>query len=415
MTTAQAGQGGVVRLTGRLDGESARHLSDMIEEMLREGARAIELDMSGIEYLSSAAIRVLSQKSADLTTLRGSLQVISPSPAAQETLDAAGLSGSVVRESAPPTAPARSRKITQWGLPAINAQHGSYEISRHGDGGVHVRLYGGGQSPLTAPLPDRYRSTSFPPRGFGIGIGAIASRIEDATPRLGELIAAEGTVAYQPSEGVRTPDYMFTYSDRAPQAVLASGIAWNGLFTDLMRFSAQPDSDEVPLQEMADVCVEMSGSQTVAIAVVAEMHAILGASLRRSPALFERASAAEADLSHIRDWLSFTPEPAYQGSTALIVGVVAKRPEEPLAAYLRPFGTDGVLYGHLHAAVFPYMPVPQRTVMLPALISRLFTESAPRDILHLIYDDRGAAAAGQTGLLRGVCWMAQITSLEEVR
>jgi hypothetical protein len=73
---------------------------------------------------------------------------------------------------------------------------------------------------------------------------------------------------------------------------------------------------------------------------------------------------------------------------------------------------SGVLQGHLHAAVFPYVPVPQRTVMLPELIGRLFEASAPKDVLHLLHDDRGVEAIGQTGLLRGVAWMARITSVE---
>ena len=207
---------------------------------------------------------------------------------------------------------------------------------------------------------------------------------------------------------------MLSYANLPPKAVLASGLVWEGLFSDLMRFSTQPDSDQVPLTELAEVCVEMSGTEAVAIALVAEMKSLVGASLRRSPALIPANLAGDADVAQIREWLSFTPEPAYAGSTALIVGVVARRPTAPLAGHLRPLDRDGVLFGHLHAAVFPYLPVPQRTVMLPALIGRLFEESAPRDVLHLVYDDRGADAVGETGLLRGVCWMARITSVESV-
>ena len=59
VSAAHDGPMAVVRLTGRLDGESARHLSDTIEDLLREGARSIEIDMSAVEYLSSAGVRVL--------------------------------------------------------------------------------------------------------------------------------------------------------------------------------------------------------------------------------------------------------------------------------------------------------------------------------------------------------------------
>jgi anti-anti-sigma factor len=414
VSAAHDGPMAVVRLKGRLDGESARHLSDTIEDLLREGARSIEIDMSGIEYLSSAGIRVLAQKSEDLSALRGSLHVVTPSTEARGMLDAAGLSAMLVRESAPTRVSGSSGRFTHWGLPTINAQHGSYEVSRYGDEGIQCRLYGSGASPLGGPVdPSRCRTVPFPARSFGIGVGAIGSKVEETAPRFGELIAAEGVVAFLPTEGTRTPDYLLSYADHAPQAVLASGLAWEGLFSDLMRFSIKPNSDEVPLAELAEVCVEMSGTDAVAIAVVAEMKALVGASLRRSPVQLEAGLTGEEDAAQIREWLSFTPEPAYPGSTALIVGVAARRPTGPLADHLRPLDKTGTLQAHLHAAVFPYMPVPQRTVMLPALIGRLFSESAPRDILHLLNDDRDDAV-GQTGLLRGVCWMSRVTSVEVV-
>jgi anti-anti-sigma factor len=405
----------VVRLTGRLDGESARHLSDTIEELLREGARSIELDMAEVNYLSSAGLRVLAGKSQDLAELRGSLDVVEPSPTVRNMLEAAGLLAALVRESTATRLSKGSGRFTHWGLPGVHAHHGSYEISRYGDDGVRCRLYQAGIERFLAPVdPAGCRTVQFPARAFGIGIGAIGNRAEDVAPRLGELIAAEGVVSYLPTEGESTPDYVFTYPTRVPEAVLASGIVWEGLFSDLMRFSTLPDSDEVPLTELAEACLDMSGSDLVAIALVAEMKALVGASLRRSPALLAANRAPGTGAASLREWLSFTPEPAHQGSTALLVGIVARRPTGPLVSLLRPLDSAGHLHGHIHAAVFPYEPVPQRTVMLPELIRRLYEASTPRDILHLIHDDRGADVAGQTGLQRGVCWMARVTDVEVV-
>jgi hypothetical protein len=148
------------------------------------------------------------------------------------------------------------------------------------------------------------------------------------------------------------------------------------------------------------------------MAMLAEVSGIIGASLRHSPAMLPREQAGLTDAAHLRDLISFTPEPAHQGSTALIVGVAARHPDALLAPYLRPMDASGTLTGHFHAAVFPYTPVPQRTVMLPSLLERLFQESALRDVLHVVHDDRGADGAGQTGLQRGVCWLARVTGTE---
>jgi hypothetical protein len=101
--------------------------------------------------------------------------------------------------------------------------------------------------------------TSFPRQTFGIGIGAIGDRYEDGVPRFGEFLAAEGIAAYLPTEGNRVPDFMLTYAKKPPKAVLLQGITWQGMFSDLIRFSTQPDADEIPLAELAEVGVERLG------------------------------------------------------------------------------------------------------------------------------------------------------------
>lgn len=403
----------VVRLAGRLDGEAARNLSDTLEDALREGARSIELEMAEVAYVSSAGVRVLARFSEALSALRGTLHVVAPSPQARAVLEAAGLGSLIIAQTGLPRASNPSGRFSRWGLPAIDARFGSYEISHYSDEGVRCGLVGQSASLLGQPVdPATHRVVSIPKQTFGLGIGALGDRYEDGAPRFGELVAAEGIAAYLPTEGNRVPDFLMTYAKNPPKVVLLQGITWKGMFSDLIRFSTQPDADEIPMAELAEVGVEMLGADAVVLAAVAEMRGVVGASLRRSPALLPPAEAGRTDAVHLREQISFTPEQAHHGTTALIVGVAARRPDALLAPYLRPMDANGTLSGHFHAAIFPYSPVPQRTVLLSALLERLFEESPLRDVLHLVHDDRGSAGSGVTGLLRGVCWMAKIDSTE---
>ena len=112
----------------------------------------------------------------------------------------------------------------------------------------------------------------------------------------------------------------------------------------------------------------------------------------------------------MREWLTFAPERTYSVTTAVLAGVVARSPKGPLADHLRPLGQLGKLYGHFHAAVFSYRPLPQRTVELGTLLRGLFKEHQLRDVLHLIWDDREAGVS-ESALLRGVGWVAPITQV----
>jgi hypothetical protein len=181
-----------------------------------------------------------------------------------------------------------------------------------------------------------------------------------------------------------------------------------GAFSKLVRFSTKPDVDAVPLSEVAGVCLDAVGGTAAGVVIAAETLGLSGARIRRSPAAPD-ASPLGFEVSALRDWLSFTPERASALTTTLVAGVVTRAPEGPLAAHLRLLGSTGGLYGHFHAAVFSYRPLPQRTVELGVLARGLFKDHQLRDVLHLVWDDRGEDGVAESTLVRGVGWVAPIT------
>ena len=67
---------------------------------------------------------------------------------------------------------------------------------------------------------------------------------------------------------------------------------------------------------------------------------------------------------------------------------------------------------HFHAAVFEFRPVPLRTVALRPLMTKYFSQQPLRSVMHLLHDDRGAAGAGESAVLRGICWVSPIAAIE---
>jgi hypothetical protein len=244
---------------------------------------------------------------------------------------------------------------------------------------------------------------------FGLGIGALGSECSECASRFGELLAAAGSVAYLPSEGAQTPDFDLGLAGRAPVAVLGSGLVCDGTFAQLARFSAQPDTEGVSLAELARVCLDAVRGDTVGIVMLAETAGLVGACLRRSPATAVPAIAF--DVQGARDWLGTTPQPIHEGTTALVVGIASRAPHRLLAPQLRPLGGQPGLVGHFHAVVFTYRPVPQRTVDLRVLVTKLFSQQRIRGVLHLLSDDRSGAGAGESEFRRGLCWASPVTSV----
>lgn len=404
---AREGGAAVVRLGGRLDREGAEHLSNALEDLLADGVRSLTIDLSTITYISSAATKVLTRWKKELDALRGEVKLTSLPPAVCETLTIAGWDW---RSESPGAAGSVDLRQSSWQLRADFATCGDYQTSSiDPDGSLSCRLYGHPDRLGHAPIqPDNCQVVDFPARAFGLGLGAIGSSYGECEERFGELVAAAGCMAYFPSGGARMADYLVGDGPVPPRAVLASGLTCEGNFSKLFRFSAKAEAGAVPVSELGSVCLDAAGGKVAGVVIAGETAGLSGARLRRSPAGGE-GSPVRFDVPAVREWLSFAPERTYSMATTLIIGVVARAPEGPLAAHLRPLGGTKRLYGHFHAAVFSYHPLPQRTVELGVLLRELFKNHQLRDVLHLVSDDRGEGGVEESALVRGVGWVAPIT------
>jgi len=190
--------------------------------------------------------------------------------------------------------------------------------------------------------------------------------------------------------------------------VLASGLSCRGSFAKLVRFSTQSEADVVPLSELVSVCLDAVDSRLAGVVIAGETAGLTGARIRRSPAV---GGPLRFDVPQVRDWLSFAPERTHTVTTSLIAGVVGRGAGGPIAGHLRPLSLVGRLSGHLHAAVFSYRALPQRTVELASLVRGLFRSHQLQDVIHLLWDDRGEAGVGESALVRGVAWVGPITDV----
>jgi anti-anti-sigma factor len=412
-TTLEGETGARVRLSGRLDGEAAGQLADSLERLLKDGRRSVLLDMSGVTYLSSPGTLALQQAQQEWAAVRGDLRVTDPSPEARDVLASADLLPRLIDPKAgdgqplPPQSFEHSRD--DWRVPTAAGSRGAYQVTARLPGSeLACRVYGRPESALRGWIqPGDYHQVEFPETSFGLGLGALGTSRPEAAARLGELVAADGAVAHLPTQGAQVPDFDVGLGGRAPRALMVSGFVCRGHFSLLTRFSSASQAEPVPLSEIARVALAGVAGQTAGLVLVAETTGLVGAWLRRSPGV--EPPSLHLHLQGVRDWLGTTPQPIHQGATTIVAGIVARVPDPGLAPFLRPLAGGEDLFAHFHAVVFSYRPVPQRTVALRPLVTRLFAQQQVRGLLHLIGDDRGAAGAGQSTFRRGLCWSGPVS------
>ncbi len=410
--TKQLGNALELQINGRLDAYWANHLSSRLDEVIREGAHRIRLNLAEVDYLSSAGIGVLVQYYRKLKEIHGSFAVTNPSKPVQAVLKLAKLDAVLIFDSRPTS----GLLPTLFPIKKIERARAVFEVFEYAaDATLKCRVVG------EPDLLDgcRYdtehcRRMKFPASTFALGLGAFGHDFADCRNRFGEFLAVAGASAYLPTDGANVPDYLVATETLVPEVQTLYCLAGEGDFAYLARFESNRDEGKdagaVTLTELANACLEIADADAVGVVIVAESAGLIGAALRRSPA---SGQSATAPFTHpqIREWLSFTAERAHARSLALVVGVATRRESEALSALIRPLGKADWPAGHFHAAAFSYRPFKKGGLNLQTTVASLFEGEALSDVLHLISDEREISGAGESEFVRGACWIGPITEV----
>mgnify|MGYP002632855212 CR=1 FL=1 len=397
ITQIKSDQSLIIRLVGRLDASWSETVRNEFSAAVRSGEHHITLEMAEVDYISSAGLGTLLILYKELLAIKGDFGISTASPFVESALNLAGLSQFLI-----PTGEATGATKSDSNRSARSPQ-ATYEVFTTPGPGLRLAMTGDPDILHKGAGPTR--NLTFGPTSFAFGIGALGE--DECEERFGEFLAVAGTAVFQPTDGANRPDFVVRTGDFLPRGCLAVGLIGEGEFPLLARFEATAESRTVGLSELATTALELSGAESVAITAIVETAGLVGTALRQSPA--RNPKDARLEFPQIRDWLAFSNERVFRDATALLAGVVA-REGSSLQPLLRPIGPG--LFGHFHAAAFPYRPVQKGRIALEPSVTALFENNTVHAVLHLLNDDRGFTGAGESEFLRGALWIAPIEESE---
>jgi anti-anti-sigma factor len=394
-----------VELIGRLDGYWCDHLNAALTEVLREGNHHIRIDCAQVSYLTSAGIGVLMKCQKELARIHGIFRVVNPSSAVASVLRITHLDTYLIGPAAEAAAPVRPRE-----RPARRVEYDDLAIDAF-DLDTQATLTCraiGTTAPLEKSAFDEQSSASLGPTppALLVGVGAFGASFADCRSRFGELLSVGGATAYQPGDGTNVADYLVAAGGAAADIRVLYGLACEGGFSHLLRFETTQPGAAVGVSRLIAACFDVTGADSLGMVVTAEASGLIGAALRRSPT--ERLES-EGFFAHpgVRARLTFTAEAAFPRSVALTAGVVT-RTETSRLAYAEQLRAIGpTCSGHLPAA-FRFRPIRKGPITLNGTVTGLFEPDQLLGVMHLLYDDRAIAGAGESELVRGACWVGPI-------
>jgi anti-anti-sigma factor len=92
ITSKHQGNFLVIALTGRIDASNSKILDEQCTELINEGESRLIFDLSGVNYISSAALRVFLLVAKQLSKVNGSIKICGLSSTLRDVFDISGFS-----------------------------------------------------------------------------------------------------------------------------------------------------------------------------------------------------------------------------------------------------------------------------------------------------------------------------------
>ncbi len=389
-----------LKVKGRLDAYWSDHLSSELTAVVRQEIHHIELNLSEITYVSSAGIRVLLHVFQQLNSIGGTFRVTELSPAARNVLEMAGMMEMLSAPIAGVVA------FPQAGLKSYRGlSYESYLMERAGS--LRCRMLGNPE------LLDgcRYRESdarkiSLSGNSLAVGLGAFGANFTECRDRFGEFLAVSGIAAYLPTDGTNVPDYLVSSGNYVPEMMILYTLLGEGSWKSLIRFESGKESPPAGLNDLLSLAFEVEDNDSIGFVMIGETAGLVGVALTKSPVSGSQEGAPFRYPEAV-DWLTFTSERVHSRSMTMVAGIASRN--TVASPMLRSVDKTGSIFGHFHAAAFPYRPLRKGLIPLRETITTLFELNRVDGILHLIDDDREIGGVGRSEFLRGACWISPVT------
>src|SRR6185503_16045219 len=239
----------VATISGRLDGFTASALQTALDSPVNDSnVRFVVLDLTAVNYLSSAAIRVFLTSHRKLVARQGSLMLAGVQPYCAEVLNLTGFQKSWPVFDTQAAAIDHCRHLAQgWGSSSVAAHvrlpSGDFWIRPWSDAKGTVLVLGHIEDVLWSRVtPGHIYSKRFSETEFSLGLGGLGDRPEDYLPILGEMITIGGTMVWLPTDGHDTPDYLIPRTDTGTVTIRTGfNVAQAGDYNEMIHFQAGND------------------------------------------------------------------------------------------------------------------------------------------------------------------------------
>ncbi|HLZ19329.1 MAG TPA: STAS domain-containing protein [Smithellaceae bacterium] len=386
-----------VAVRGRIDALSAADLQNVFNTLILEGSRMLLADLSGVNYVSSAGLRIFIGAQKALKKVGGELLLAGLTPQVFDIFQVSGFDKLFRIVSGPADIATPGEVADKTSSLHLTGQNG-VTIDYLETGAKPGRLFPIGNTDKlehAAYIEADVVTVAATDMRHGLGLAALGETFDDYGGLFGEAMVIDRTFFYYPA--VRHPSVDFLQSAHTGSAVykFLHGFGFNGDYRFILSFQAE--NGAIDLNALMSGFLAIAQSEAVGVVLLAESRGLWGMNMKKPPVSGAVPDGSESifDARRFPEWFDFPVEPASTGAVVAACGIAAREPGKLPQPYRSLFTGDNPF--HLHAGVFEKAPLKNKPPDFESELARVFNELTVYKIQHLLGQSR--FAGGLAGLV----------------
>ncbi len=389
----------VLAVDGRIDGITSSELANKLSQIIASGERVIVMDCDGVNFVSSAGLRVLLVSQQKLAGAGGMMIMYRMNDSIFKIFKMSGFDRvfKIVATEAEllpliSTQKVESRFVSstrngiKFEYQQFDAPSGKFENFTNND---NIRKSSIASADVRSFSPNEIQ--------YGVGNAALGDNFEDCKNYFGEALVLQNSLFYYPAVNRPAVDFM-QYDPDADDIKynFADGFSFSGEFYAKISFDATTDGAD--FEEILAGVSELSGMKSFGIVLLAESKGIRGISIKKVPTN-ENKPANSQDIFHpdnFSNWFNYPIEAEDVNLIAAGVGIYADKESAFFNMNTSAFPAE--LDYHLHVGIFDRDVLSYKIHFFDDELKKVQQELNPLRLKHLLGKSR--FSFGCLGIIR---------------
>ncbi|MEN6615612.1 MAG: STAS domain-containing protein, partial [Syntrophorhabdus sp.] len=318
-------------LKGRIDSITCREIESLFRDAIMDGKRTIVADMTAVNYVSSAGLRIFLSVQKELRKAGGQVYFSNTSPAVYSIFEISGFT-TIFRFldtsediqhlfKAPDESPVRDVLRAGASLKVLTTDCPRAKLSLIGSERKLSSADYTQEDVVPVPASDI---------DFGTGLAALGNGFDDYKNYFGETIVINGNMFVYPAIPRSAVDFIIHKPPQRDSVYhFLHGFSFPAMFRHMLTF--EPEKDHVSLDEMIDIVFGVSDARAIGIVGIFESRGLFGMRLKKIP-LKENASKPGMDIfsgEYFSEWIDYSIEAEDVYNLTVITGIAVKDKDSP--------------------------------------------------------------------------------------